>query len=232
MHIALLASDPEQRAQLAAMFSASGMATRLCPHRTDLHKLFEANPCALLVAVLADLGSDVAGAVRELRTLPGAQAIPILLLGERRDEDELVSALQAGADDYLLMPLRRAEVVARARILLKRTYPERFAQTEVSFGSYSFDPSALRVATGGATVDLTRKEFELALLLFRNVGRPLSRTYMLDVLWPEDAVQVTRTLDTHVSRVRNKLGLRPENGYRLNPVYGYGYLLEALQMPD
>ncbi|MFN5354833.1 MAG: helix-turn-helix domain-containing protein, partial [Burkholderiaceae bacterium] len=78
---------------------------------------------------------------------------------------------------------------------------------------------------------LTRKEFLLALLFFRHLGRPLSRATIHEAVWPKVAELNSRSLDTHISRVRSKLALRPENGYRLAPVYSYGYQLEGLEFP-
>jgi len=77
-------------------------------------------------------------------------------------------------------------------------------------------------------LDVTHKEFALALLFFRNMGRPLSRAYIHEAVWQRDTALPSRTMDTHVSRVRNKLQLKPEHGYRLVPVYSYGYRLEKL----
>jgi DNA-binding winged helix-turn-helix (wHTH) protein len=77
-------------------------------------------------------------------------------------------------------------------------------------------------------IDVTHKEFNLALLFFRNIGRPLSRAYIHEAIWVRETAVPSRTMDTHVSRVRNKLQLRPENGFRLVPVYSYGYRLEKL----
>jgi DNA-binding response OmpR family regulator len=94
-----------------------------------------------------------------------------------------------------------------------------------------FDIGCSRLLSNGSALELTQKEFALALLFFRNIGRPLSRAYIHDEVWVRDSSVPSRTLDTHVSRVRNKLQLKLENGYRLAPVYSYGYLLEKLAQP-
>jgi DNA-binding response OmpR family regulator len=80
----------------------------------------------------------------------------------------------------------------------------------------------------GKPIELTQKEFDLALLFFRHLGRPLSRAFIHESVWSREVELISRTMDTHVSRVRNKLQLRPENGYRLAPVYSYGYRLEQV----
>lgn len=153
---------------------------------------------------------------------------PILLLVGRADEDSVVDALAAGASDYQVKPLRRGELIMRVQTLLKRAYPERQAVEVIRFGNYLFESSTSRLTIGGLPVDLTQKEFALALLFFRNLGRPLSRAYIQENIWSRDADIPSRTMDTHVSRVRNKLGLRPDHGFRLAPVYSFGYRLEQL----
>ena len=75
---------------------------------------------------------------------------------------------------------------------------------------------------------MTHKEFDLALLLFRNLGKPLSRLHIQESVWGHETDLPSRTMDTHVSRVRSKLSLRPELGFRLDPVYGFGYKLETI----
>jgi DNA-binding response OmpR family regulator len=105
------------------------------------------------------------------------------------------------------------------------------AEKEV-FGEYEFEPGAKRVHVRGNAVTLTHKEFELALLLFKHLSRPLSRSHILDAIWKQAAAIPSRTMDTHVSMLRSKLGLRPENGYRLMPIYGYGYRLERIEKGD
>jgi DNA-binding response OmpR family regulator len=86
----------------------------------------------------------------------------------------------------------------------------------------------LLVIAAGSTVNLTQKEFDLALLFFRHLGRPLSRAFIRESIWMQEADVPSRTVDTHVSRVRSKLRLRPENGFRLLPVYNFGYRLEQI----
>jgi DNA-binding response OmpR family regulator len=84
------------------------------------------------------------------------------------------------------------------------------------------------VLRNGKQVDLTAKDFDLSVLFLRNVGRLLSRGHIRETVWGPNAVVTSRTLDTHVSRIRNKLGLTPEFGWRLAAVYRYGYRLEHL----
>ncbi|MEG0884449.1 MAG: winged helix-turn-helix domain-containing protein, partial [Janthinobacterium sp.] len=98
----------------------------------------------------------------------------------------------------------------------------------LQFGHYTFETRPDRLLRDGEVLDVTHKEFALALLFFRNLGRPLSRAYIHEAVWQRDTALPSRTMDTHVSRVRNKLQLKPEHGYRLVPVYSYGYRLEKL----
>ncbi|MCA3848196.1 MAG: winged helix-turn-helix transcriptional regulator, partial [Burkholderia sp.] len=93
---------------------------------------------------------------------------------------------------------------------------------------FRFDVNLKQAYVGDKAVSLTQKEFELALLLFQHLDRPLSRAHILDLVWKQATDIPSRTMDTHISMLRTKLGLRPENGYRLAPIYGYGYRLERV----
>lgn len=96
-------------------------------------------------------------------------------------------------------------------------------------GPYRLDPSAQTATWDGHVEVLTPKEFQLASMFFNNLSQPLSREYLLRRIWGLRPDLETRTLDAHVSRLRNKLGLRPANGFRLSTVYGFGYRLEPCQ---
>jgi DNA-binding response OmpR family regulator len=152
---------------------------------------------------------------------------PALMLTSRSAEEDIVEGLQAGADDYVIKPVTPPILLARVNALARRAYPPAPSGIE-TFGAYCFDTRAETVNLDGQPISVTAKEFALALLLFRNTHRALSRAYIFESLWGRNPDLPTRTLDAHVSNVRTKLNLRPANGYKLTPVYAYGYRLEAL----
>lgn len=207
MRIALLDNDPEQRHLIAEVLIKAGH-TLAAAEDSDIDLL------------IVDESMDLQTARAHLP--PSA---PILLLASRHNEDGI---LAAGATDYLVKPIRRHELATRVQVLLRRAYPEREEPEQVRFGDYLFEPKSGRICVGNRQVVLTQKEFRLALLFFRHLGRPLSRATIQDHIWMQEPEVPSRTIDTHVSRVRMKLNLKPENGYRLVPVYSYGYRLEVI----
>jgi DNA-binding response OmpR family regulator len=161
--------------------------------------------------------------------------VPILFVTNRREECDVVEGLSCGADDFMIKPMRPGELAARVQALLRRAYAEP-TNGEQSWGPYTFQSAGRRVEFRGTPVTMTQREFDIALFMFRNLGRLLSRRYMLENLWansnPAGTELMSRSLDTHISRVRNLLNLRPENGFRLSAVYGQGYRLEAVGSSD
>lgn len=157
---------------------------------------------------------------------------PMLLVTSRADDEDIVAGLNAGADDYLSKPLSPTVLEARIRALLRRAYDHSAVPAEQeTYGDTVFNMSTTTVIRQGESVTMTPKEFALARLLFRNLHRALSRTYLLETIWGNDPDLNSRSLDMHISRVRSKLNLRPQNGYRLTPVYSYGYRLERSTSP-
>ena len=138
-----------------------------------------------------------------------------------------MEALKAGADDYMCKPVRVPELLARLHALLRRAYPEQTGEALVS-GDFVFDQTSKTLTHKGELVDLKHREYELAYLLFSRMGELLSRKYLQESVWGGQVDVVSRTLDTHISRLRVKLDLRPESGYRLSSVYSLGYRLEAV----
>lgn len=153
---------------------------------------------------------------------------PALMLTSRSAEEDIVAGLEAGADDYVIKPVTPPVLLARVNALARRAYPPLPEDGIEEFGAYRFNARSETLDIGGHPVALTAKEFALALLLFRNLHRPLSRAYIFETLWGRNPDLPTRTLDAHISNVRTKLNLRPGNGYKLVPIYAYGYRLEEL----
>ncbi|HEY6870454.1 MAG TPA: response regulator transcription factor [Novosphingobium sp.] len=162
-----------------------------------------------------------------IRNQIGAQP-PVLLLTNRVSEEDLVAGLRAGADDFMTKPYQPAVLLARVEALARRSTVN-LSRTTESYGTFEFELTSKTLRHTGQVIHLTPKEFNLALLLFRNVNRAVSRAYIFETIWGMDPDLSTRTLDIHISKIRSKLNLRPEAGHRLTPVYGYGYRLEEFR---
>ncbi|MBN9409567.1 MAG: response regulator transcription factor [Burkholderiales bacterium] len=162
--------------------------------------------------------------LRWVRTQQG-MLIPVLMITQRSSESDIIEGLNAGADDYMVKPVRVPELIARIRAMLRRGYPEPVGGNEV-FGAYRFDSGAGVVELAGERIELKQREFDLALYMFRKAGRLVSRQQLRDEVWRRQDDSDSRTLDVHMSRLRTKLRLRSEHGWRLLSVYSQGYRLE------
>jgi len=156
--------------------------------------------------------------------------MPIMMVTSQRREEDTVAALKMGADDYMIKPLRQFEFLARIDALTRRSRDSGSPKkSEITVEPFVISASDRTITKDGVRVDLSPKEFDLTLLFFRNLNTTLSRVNLLDSIWGYNTHVNTRTLETHVSRVRNKLGLVPESGWRLSPVYQHGYRLEKVE---
>ncbi len=231
MRIAVLDSDHNQAVLICQVLTAAGHSCQSFGSAKDMLAQLRKDNTDMLI--LDWQAADLPGAevLRRAKEKLSAQT-PVMFLTNSSAEDDIVSGIAAGADDYLIKPLRRGELVARVQALLRRAYPTQSGAEQLQFGPYVFETRPGRLLMDGAVIDVTHKEFYLALLFFRNIGRPLSRAYIHESVWIRETAVPSRTMDTHVSRVRNKLHLKPENGFRLVPVYSYGYRLEKLSSPS
>lgn len=172
---------------------------------------------------LPDIGGDEV--LRHIREHCGWD-VPVVFCTARTDEEAASDILRLGADDYLPKPIRYMEFMARVHALLRRRQQR---PTTLQVGAIDVDLEGRRIRLAGADVDLTQREFELASILLRNVGRVLSRDELLSSVWARESGVDTRTVDTHASRLRKKLGLAGESGLMLSSVYGQGYRLDTVQ---
>ena len=158
-----------------------------------------------------------------------AEPVPVLFVTARQREEDIVHVLSSGADDYMVKPLGKLELLARIDALGRRARPSPRADEGVlEYGRLSVDCRNRQVKLDGEEVAMTQKDYELAVFMLRNIGRLLSRGYILEAVWGQSAEINTRTVDTHISRIRGKLQLTPENGWRLSAVYQHGYRLEQV----
>ena len=150
--------------------------------------------------------------------------IPVIFVTARNDEIDIVSALRAGADDYVVKPASYLELLARIESLERRKKPP----TLLQLGAYEINQDLRQIRVNKKEVELTQKEFDLACYLFQHKDELLSRVRLLEKVWGLNADVDTRTVDTHISRVRRKLAITPENGWEIIPVYGFGYRVERI----
>ena len=153
--------------------------------------------------------------------------LPVIFITARDSEVDIVTALRSGADDYVVKPPKYLELLARIESLARRTK----APPIIQLGHYEINQDLRSISVQGKAVELTQKEYELASYMLQNPGKLLSRVHLLEKLWGLNADVDTRTVDTHVSRIRRKLGIGPERGWQIVPVYGYGYRIERLEAP-
>ncbi len=149
--------------------------------------------------------------------------IPILFITSRDSEDDVVFALEQGADDYMIKPVNKNETLARIKALERRVNNKN--SDILDYPPYQINLVERTVSYNDKIIELTNKEFELANLLFRNNGRLMSRGYIMERVWGTKADLNTRTVDTHMSRLRSKLEIKPQNGWQLSAVYHHGYRL-------
>ncbi len=172
-------------------------------------------------------GLDGLSLCRQVRGAgPPLSLTPILMLTARAEEVDRVVGLEVGADDYLTKPFSIRELLARVRALLRRVEMMRQAALPagqvVAVADLVLDTAGRQVTAAGQPVELTHKEFDLLHLLAANPGRVFSRDYLLDRLWGYEAAECDRTVDTHVYRLRQKLGAS-EAARRIVAVRGIGY---------
>jgi DNA-binding response OmpR family regulator len=227
MQIAVVDDNPEEVQAVIAALEGAGDQCRRFPTAAALIAALRRDTFDLLLLdwnLPGMTGLELLGWLGE--NLPARP--PVIMLTSRTAKEDIVAALEAGADDFIIKPEDPGVVRARARAALRRHAPPPPAAS-ARFGDYAFSRADGQVSFAGQPIELTRKEFEVALLLFENCNRPLARSYMLQKVWQNSPDVETRTLDVHISRLRAKLNLRPERGYTLQTVFGFGYRLESLR---
>ncbi|MVU82491.1 response regulator [Nocardia sp. ET3-3] len=214
MRLAVVEDDDGVGEALVEAFSARGHAAVRMRRGTDLltaHRGFD--------AVILDLGLPDADGLTVLRQLREVSTVPVVILTARSDERSIVRGLRGGADDYVIKPPRIAELLARLENVTRRARPAPAATRLVQTGDVRVDLDARRVEVAGAEIALTAKEFELVEVLTEQPGAAVSRQQLMDRIWGDAFVAVSRSLDVHMTGLRAKLD-RPG---LITTIRGYGY---------
>ena len=172
--------------------------------------------------VVLDLGLPKLDGVEVCRRLRASSDVPILILTARTDTGDRVEGLDAGADDYLVKPFERAELLARLRALMRRRPPRGTASLKV--GDLVLNPGTREVMRADRTLDLTNREFELLEFLMRNERLVISRERLLEEVWGYDPTSMTNTIDVFISNLRRKLEEGGEDRI-LHTKRGAGYVV-------
>ena len=223
MLIWLLEDDPAQADLLSGWLTEAGHEIQ---HFDRGELILDALPDGKFDLIILDwelpdtIGTEVLQVIR--KTIPWH--VPVLFVTQREAESDIVSALSLGADDYMIKQISQAEFLARVTALGRRLASE---EQTVEIGPYVFQPTSKSVLLKGESCELTAKDFDLAWYLFRHFDRLLSRDQLLKDVWGVSGLN-TRTVDVHVSRVRKRLQITPEQGYRIKTIYQHGYRLEEL----
>jgi two-component system, OmpR family, response regulator MprA len=174
--------------------------------------------------VVLDLGLPGLDGIEVCRKLRTDGDVPILMLTARAETEDRVTGLDSGADDYLVKPFERSELLARIRALLRRRPPRGAASLEV--GDLTLNPDTREVRRGEREIELTNREFELLEFLIRNERLVVSRERLLDEVWGYDPLAATNTIDVFISNLRRKLEEGGEPRV-LHTKRGAGYVLKG-----
>ena len=230
MKILLLGSDKSSVLKLASPLEAAGF---------DCEKLYSQNRIVDFMSRVSNcefpgvviLGEGVSGKLRSSfmeQVRETVFPLPVLYVVPPDAFETILAGMVPERTDYICLPVRPKELVTRVGILIGKVYPDMVEKQTLRSGPYVFSRYPDRASFKGRHIALTAKEYDLGRFFFEHIGQPLSRMTLSEAIWNSEEDEFSRTIDTHVSRVRNKLGLNEKNGFALKQVYGFGYQLTAV----
>jgi two-component system response regulator RegX3 len=193
--------------------------------REGLDKFWKVSPDLVLLDIMLP---EVSG-TEVCRQIRAKSNVPIIMLTAKDTEVDKVVGLELGADDYIVKPYSKAELVARIKAVLRRGLSEHTSADGgvITAGPVTIDVDRHAVSIGGENISLPLKECELLEFLVRNSGRVLTRTQLIDRVWGSDYFGDTKTLDVHVKRLRAKIEKDPANPTYIQTIRGLGYKFES-----
>ncbi|HEY3594680.1 MAG TPA: response regulator transcription factor [Polyangiaceae bacterium] len=219
--VLLIDDDRRLHELLSAYLEQNGFTVTGAPDgRRGLAEL-ETGVFDIIVLDLMMPGIDGLEVCRRIR---GKSKVPIVMLTAKGDETDRVVGLELGADDYIAKPFGPRELVARLRAVLRRTNPD-VSSERVSIGDIAIDVGAHQVRVGGREIELTGLEFDILLALARRAGRVVGREALLAEAGRGGIAVNDRTVDVHISHLRQKIGDDPRSPRIIKTIRGVGYVL-------
>lgn len=181
-----------------------------------------------IAMVLLDVMMPKVDGFEVCRRLRGKSLVPVIMVTARGEDFEKIMGLDIGADDYIIKPFSAGEVMARVRAILRRMQPreEKTAHNIYRYSNLMIDLDKYAVTVNGSDVPLTKKEVELLWTLAKNSSKVFSRNNLLDSLWGYDYYGDSRTVDSHIKRMRAKLDKFEHPGWEIKTIWGVGYRFE------
>ena len=179
--------------------------------------------------ILLDIMMPVLDGLEVCKQVRKISDIPIIMLTAKDSDDDRILGLEIGADDYISKPFNTREVVARVKAVLRRTNASMNSQNKqvLEYPNLMINLSEYRVVAFGREITFTAKEMELLWCLASNPGIVFSRNQLLEKIWGYTYYGDTRTVDTHIKRVRHKLDIPPDSTWDIMTVWGVGYKFEV-----
>jgi DNA-binding response OmpR family regulator len=225
-HIAVVEDDLAFASEMEEFLGAAGYTVSSYDSSQKFLAALRQSECDLLIVdwSIPDLsGIEVLEYIRKFHP-----DMPAIMLTARAENIDIVRGLEAGADDYVAKPVDPAVLAQRIKSLLRRSKGEvKNVSENVILGRYLLRPSTSTIYLGDEEIVVPKREFDMAMLFFTNPNRLLSRQYLAAALWGKVVDYQSRTIDTHVARLRKNLKLDPTSGISLNALYGFGYTLQA-----
>lgn len=224
--LVLVVDDEESyRQALLAGLEQEGFSVEVAADAHEALRTFQrVRPDLVLVDIMLP---DLSG-IELCRQLRALAPVPVIMVTAKDSEIDVVLGLELGASDYVAKPFRLRELIARIRAVLRRGQPPAASGEEIlSIGPVRLDTARREVTVRGEPVELSRKEFDLLALLMSQAGKVVTRERCIDRLWWDQDLADTRTLDTHMKRLRRKVEIDPANPRHLVTVRGVGFRFEA-----
>ena len=224
----LIADDNKQITSILSNYARKeGFEPIVALDGEEALRLFRDNE-ADIAMVLLDVMMPKMDGFEVCRQLRAKSLVPVIMVTARGEDFEKIMGLDIGADDYIIKPFSAGEVMARVRAILRRMQP----REEVNRNTYSYDNLVIdldkyAVTVGGEEVALTKKEVELLWTLAKNSSKVFSRDNLLDSLWGYDYYGDSRTVDSHIKRMRAKLDKIEHPGWEIKTIWGVGYKFEV-----